>query len=231
MFGAPRTASRAIAAAVSRRAGQRQPRLGARQQRLVEDRQSPPVPPQRLDRKPTASRPYRARRPRAGSLLFGRPVLRTRLAVGLAALLSLLVPTAAHAGDPIMPLAQVQSGMHCTGYSVIRGTDITSFDVEVLDVHRRRPTPQILVHASAVPPSTTTGIAEGFSGSPVKCSTRRRRRARRSARSPRAPATTATSSCSSRRSRRCSASRSTRRATRQAVAAALSATRARWRRR
>ncbi|HWI72887.1 MAG TPA: hypothetical protein VNT55_13115, partial [Baekduia sp.] len=64
-------------------------------------------------------------------------MIRTRLAAGLAASLSLplLMPIAAHAaGDPIMPLAQVRSGMHCTGYSVIRGTDISSFDVDVLDV-------------------------------------------------------------------------------------------------
>jgi hypothetical protein len=94
-------------------------------------------------------------------------VLRTRLAVGLAALLSLLIPAAAHAGDPIMPLAQVQSGMHCTGYSVIRGTDITTFDVDVIDV-LAGPDAQILVTVSG-PAVDMTGIAEGFSGSPVKC--------------------------------------------------------------
>ena len=33
-----------------------------------------------------------------------------------------------------MPLWQVQAGMRCTGYSVIQGTTISSFDVEVLDV-------------------------------------------------------------------------------------------------
>ncbi len=94
-------------------------------------------------------------------------MLRTRLAVGLAALLSLLIPAAAHAGDPIMPLAQVQSGMHCTGYSVIRGTEISSFDVDVIDV-LAGPDAQILVTVSG-PAVDTTGIAEGFSGSPVKC--------------------------------------------------------------
>jgi hypothetical protein len=94
-------------------------------------------------------------------------VLRTRLAVGLAALLSLLIPAAAQAGDPIMPLAAVQSGMHCTGYSVIRGTEITSFDVDVIDV-LAGPDAQILVTVSG-PAVDATGIAEGFSGSPVKC--------------------------------------------------------------
>ncbi len=94
-------------------------------------------------------------------------MLRTRLAVGLAALLSLLIPAAAQAGDPIMPLAGVQSGMHCTGYSVIRGTEITSFDVDVIDV-LAGPDAQILVTVSG-PAVDATGIAEGFSGSPVKC--------------------------------------------------------------
>ncbi len=87
--------------------------------------------------------------------------------MGLAALLPLLIPTAAHAGGPIMPLAQVQSGMHCTGYSVIRGTEITSFDVDVIDV-LAGPDAQILVTVSG-PAVDTTGIAEGFSGSPVLC--------------------------------------------------------------
>jgi hypothetical protein len=94
-------------------------------------------------------------------------VLRTRLAVGLTALLSLLVPAAAQAADPIMPLTGVQSGMRCTGYSVIRGVDITSFHVDVIDV-LAGPDAQILVTVSG-PAVDATGIAEGFSGSPVKC--------------------------------------------------------------
>jgi hypothetical protein len=94
-------------------------------------------------------------------------VLRTRLAAGLAALLSLLVPAAAHAGDPIMPLSQVHGGMRCIGYSVIRGTEITSFDVDVIDVFAGSD-PQVLVRVSG-PAVDDTGIAEGFSGSPVKC--------------------------------------------------------------
>jgi hypothetical protein len=90
-----------------------------------------------------------------------------RLAVGLIALLSLLIPAAAQAGDPVMPLTSVQSGMRCTGYSVIRGIDITSFDVDVIDV-LAGPDAQILVTVSG-PAVDATGIAEGFSGSPVKC--------------------------------------------------------------
>ena len=94
-------------------------------------------------------------------------MLRTRHAAGLAALLSLLLPTVARAGDPIMPLAEVHGGMRCTGYSVIRGTEITSFDVDVIDVFSG-PYPQVLVKVSG-PAVDETGIAEGFSGSPVKC--------------------------------------------------------------
>ncbi|HEY6759871.1 MAG TPA: hypothetical protein VI318_10285 [Baekduia sp.] len=95
-------------------------------------------------------------------------MLRTRLAAGLAALLPAAVPTMAQAaGDPIMPLSQVTAGMHCTGYSVIRGTTITTFDVDVIDVLVGTDS-SILVRASG-PAVDDTGIAEGFSGSPVKC--------------------------------------------------------------
>src|SRR3954469_23381360 len=54
------------------------------------------------------------------------------LAAAVAALLASAGP--AMAGDPIMPLSAVHAGMRCTGYSVIHGTDISSFDVDVLDV-------------------------------------------------------------------------------------------------
>ena len=53
----------------------------------------------------------------------------------VAAVAALLVPAApAFAGDPTMPLWQVHGGMQCTGYSVIQGTTISTFDVQVLDV-------------------------------------------------------------------------------------------------
>jgi hypothetical protein len=94
-------------------------------------------------------------------------VPRSRPAALLAALLSLLLPAAAHAADPILPLSQVQAGMHCTGYSVIRGTAITTFDVDVIDVFSD-PYAQVLVRVAG-PAVDDTGIAEGFSGSPVKC--------------------------------------------------------------
>src|SRR4051794_23816500 len=70
----------------------------------------------------------------------------------------------ANAGDPIMPLSQVHRGMHCTGYSVIRGTDISSFNVDIIDVTEDG----ILFNASG-PAVDETGIGEGFSGSPIYC--------------------------------------------------------------
>src|SRR3954451_17396721 len=95
-----------------------------------------------------------------------------RLLPFAAAVAALLVPAApAFAGDPIMPLSDVQTGMHCTGYSVIHGTDISSFDVDVLDVADGDAVavpPRILVQVSG-PAVDATGIGPGFSGSPIYC--------------------------------------------------------------
>src|SRR3954452_6048137 len=94
-----------------------------------------------------------------------------------AAVAALLVPAApAYAGDPIMPLSDVQAGMHCTGYSVVRGTAISSFDVNVVDVadgfgpdgFGLPIAPAILVTVSG-PAVDATGIGPGFSGSPIYC--------------------------------------------------------------
>jgi hypothetical protein len=78
---------------------------------------------------------------------------------------------AASAADPIMPLAEVRPGMHCTGLSVIRGTEISSFDVEIVDVIAAEAGlsgPRFLIHVSG-PAVDQTGIGPGFSGSPVIC--------------------------------------------------------------
>ena len=93
----------------------------------------------------------------------------TVLALAIAA--ALAVPTAASAqGDPIMPLSQVQRGMHCTARSVIHGTDIASFDTEVLDVVAGDAVDgaRILIRVSG-PAIDATGIGPGFSGSPIYC--------------------------------------------------------------
>ncbi|HEY8584635.1 MAG TPA: SpoIVB peptidase S55 domain-containing protein, partial [Capillimicrobium sp.] len=75
------------------------------------------------------------------------------------------------AAEPILPLAEVQPGMQCTGLTVVRGVDIASFDVRIVDIvagDRAADQPLLLVRVSGdvVAP---TGIAEGYSGSPVVC--------------------------------------------------------------
>src|SRR3954454_8893328 len=69
-----------------------------------------------------------------------------------------------------MPLSQVQRGMHCTARSVIHGTDISTFDTEVLDVvaGNAADDARILIRVSG-PAVDDTGIGPGFSGSPVYC--------------------------------------------------------------
>ena len=97
--------------------------------------------------------------------------MRARLLAAATLAAALLPASTAAAGDPIMPLGQVQAGMQCTGYSVIQGTTISSFDVEVLDVIDGDPAsdgPRILVEASG-PAVDSTGIGPGFSGSPIYC--------------------------------------------------------------
>lgn len=87
------------------------------------------------------------------------------------ALLLLAAPAKAQDGDPVMPLSEVRAGMECTGLSVVRGTDIASFGVEVIDVvagQQGAPAARILVRVSG-PAVDATGIGPGFSGSPVYC--------------------------------------------------------------
>jgi hypothetical protein len=84
---------------------------------------------------------------------------------------SFVVVPAAQAADPIMPLSEVRQGMRCTGLSVIKGTEISSFDVEILDViapEAGLSGPRILVRVSG-PAVDEGGIGPGFSGSPVLC--------------------------------------------------------------
>ena len=89
----------------------------------------------------------------------------------LSALMALALAPAARAADPIMPLTQVRPGMQCVGLSVVRGTTISQFDVEVIDVIGAQAGlsgPRILVRASG-PAVDATGIGPGFSGSPILC--------------------------------------------------------------
>jgi hypothetical protein len=123
------------------------------------------------DRRITLVRPpdewVSLRRARDYSGAFMR--LRALLAATVAA--SFIPAAPALAGDPIMPLSQVHSGMHCTGYSVVRGTTISSFAVDVVDVVDAEPGTdgqRIIVTASG-PAVDATGIGPGFSGSPIYC--------------------------------------------------------------
>src|SRR5918998_42525 len=91
---------------------------------------------------------------------------RLLLFLGLA---PLLLSAPVRAADPIMPLSEVRPGMDCRGLSVVRGTEISEFDVEVIDVVDARPDgARILVEASG-PAIEPAGIGAGFSGSPVLC--------------------------------------------------------------
>lgn len=70
-----------------------------------------------------------------------------------------------------MPLWQVRPGMQCTGYSVLRGTEISSFDVRIMDVAAGEATGgagRILFEVSG-PAIEATGLGPGFSGSPIYC--------------------------------------------------------------
>ena len=87
------------------------------------------------------------------------------------ALLLLAAAAPAIAADPIMPLSEVKPGMRCKALSVIQGTTISSFDVDIIDVvpgDQVADQPLLLVKVSG-PAVDDTGIAEGFSGSPVIC--------------------------------------------------------------
>ena len=98
--------------------------------------------------------------------------MRRLLFAALAA--TLLAPASARGAEPIMPLAEVQPGLRCTGLTVVRGLDVTAFDVEVLDVVDRARGPgaaRILVRVSG-PAVDRTGLGPGFSGSPVYCAGR-----------------------------------------------------------
>ncbi|MGE4177282.1 MAG: hypothetical protein AB7G65_15730 [Thermoleophilia bacterium] len=76
----------------------------------------------------------------------------------------------AAAADPILPLSQVQPGMVGQARTVVRGTDIVTFPVTVLDVQHSSDAPGgalILVRAEGPLIDSTGGVAEGMSGSPV----------------------------------------------------------------
>jgi hypothetical protein len=97
--------------------------------------------------------------------------VRTRAVCAALAFAAVPAADAQAAGDPIMPLADVQAGMHCSARSVLRGTDIATFGVDVVDViagDKGEAEPFVLVRGVG-PAIAATGFGPGFSGSPIYC--------------------------------------------------------------
>jgi len=91
------------------------------------------------------------------------------VAAGLAAAASAL-PTAGADSPGTLPLSAVHAGMHGYGLTVIQGTAIQRFDVDVLGVLRGEnssDTDLILFRASGPLISKAGGTASGMSGSPI----------------------------------------------------------------
>src|SRR5690349_12408232 len=63
---------------------------------------------------------------RGAPALGGGAMRRAAFALGAVAALGWAAP--AQAGDPTMPLSQVQPGMHCEARSVLHGTQISTFN-------------------------------------------------------------------------------------------------------
>ena len=69
-----------------------------------------------------------------------------------------------------MPLTAVQPGMACVGKTVLQGTQISDFNLQIVDIVGAGGDARILARASG-PGVDATGVAQGFSGSPVYCPT------------------------------------------------------------
>lgn len=95
---------------------------------------------------------------------------RAALAAALAAAGLAACAGPASAADPILPLSQVTAGTVGEARTVVRGTDIVTFPVRVLDVQRAADGPGgtlILARAEGPLMEETGGVAQGMSGSPV----------------------------------------------------------------
>ncbi|MBP2645301.1 MAG: peptidase SpoIVB [Firmicutes bacterium] len=87
----------------------------------------------------------------------------------LLAMLFFLPAAVTQAAPDIMPLDQIKAGMHGIAKTVVAGSSIEEFDVEILGVMKKQgPSGDlILVRTSGDVINRTGGIAEGMSGSPV----------------------------------------------------------------
>lgn len=87
----------------------------------------------------------------------------------IALMIALMPLSAAYAAPDIMPLDEVKIGMRGIAKTVVLGTKIESFNVEVLGVMKQQSSAGdlILVKASGSVIDRTGGIVQGMSGSPV----------------------------------------------------------------
>jgi hypothetical protein len=72
------------------------------------------------------------------------------------------------AGPPILPFDEVRSGMRGTGRTVFSGTEVESFDVEILGtLENVAPDRNLILARLSGGPLSRTGVLAGMSGSPV----------------------------------------------------------------
>ncbi len=91
-----------------------------------------------------------------------------RLALGICVSLTMALP--AQGMQEFLPVSEVEEGMHGYAKTVVHGTDIETFDVEVLGVMKQKGAAGgdlVLVKVSGPLIDKTEGIAQGMSGSPV----------------------------------------------------------------
>ena len=72
--------------------------------------------------------------------------------------------------EEFLPVSEVREGMHGYAKTVVHGTDIETFDVDVLGVMKKKGATSgdlVLVKVSGPLIDETEGIAQGMSGSPV----------------------------------------------------------------
>ena len=91
-----------------------------------------------------------------------------RLALGLCLSMAMALPT--QAAQEFLPVSAVREGMHGYAKTVVHGTQIETFDVEVMGVMKQKGATGgdlVLVKVSGPLIDKTEGIAQGMSGSPV----------------------------------------------------------------
>src|ERR1700720_3488876 len=107
------------------------------------------------------------------STLLSQRCRSNRLAVAILALaLGLcfaLTPTISAQSNEILPLSQVQPGMHGYAYTIFAGDQVEKFDLEVIGVMPNflGPRQSIILIELKGPKVEHTGVVAGMSGSPV----------------------------------------------------------------